>query len=126
MDPMSNTYEMIRALPGKGTNWTALVAALTNNYLSVYAEKNGGQTPWKRNTIDVWNAAKGVRELRTAAMEAANFAVSEMSQRSTFQSPSPETLAWGGFLGGSTLVWTDDDAEAQATVKIAAIIASAK
>ena len=31
MDPMS-TYEMIKALPGKGTNWRKLVDALSAEY----------------------------------------------------------------------------------------------
>jgi len=123
---MTSTYEMIRALPGKGTNWTALVAALTSNYLAAYAAKNNGAQPWGKTSVDVWTVAKGIRELRTAAMEAASFAVGEMSQRSTFQAPSPETLAWGGFLSGSTLVWTDSEAEAEATAQVAAIIAVTK
>ena len=123
---MTSTYEMIRALPGKGTNWPALVAALTNHYLAVYAAKNDGAQPWGKTSVDVWTVAKGIRELRRAAMEAASFAVDEMSRRSSCHAPSPETLSWGGFLGGSTLVWTDEDAQAEATAQVAAIIASAK
>ncbi len=119
---MTSTYEMIKALPGKTTNWKNLAAALQSHYLAVYAQAHNGAEPWAGNTTDVWNAAKGVSQLRVACMEAANFAVGHAAQRSTFQGPSEETLSWGGFLGGSTLVWTDAEAQNAATAEIAKII----
>lgn len=119
-----STYEMIKALPGKGANWQALVNALRDHYLSIYASKYNGKSPWPVNTTDIWNAAKGVRQLRESAMQAANYAVDEESSRSSFIPPSPETLQWGGFLGGEGLVWTDEGAEAEATARIAKIIES--
>lgn len=119
---MTSTYEMIRALPGKSTNWVKLVGTLRGHYLAAYALAHNGAAPWAGNTTDIWDAAKGVRELRTAAMEMASFTVHAASIRSSFQAPSEETLSWGGFLGGSNLVWMDDDAAAQATAEIASII----
>lgn len=121
---MTSTYEMIKALPGKGTDWKRLNAALVENYLAVYAEAHNGAEPWAGTSTDVWNAAKGVRELREAAYQAATFAVHAAAQRSSFIPPSPETLSWGGFLGGTSCVWTDKDAEEAETAKIAAIIAA--
>lgn len=120
---MASTYDILRALPGKGTDWPALRDALQAHYLEVYAQRHNGAEPWPGNTTDVWKAARGVRELRRAAMEAACFAVDTLSRKSTFLAPSEETLSWGGFLGGETLVWTDAEAEAAATAGVAAIIA---
>jgi hypothetical protein len=121
---MASTYEMIKALPGKGTDWRRLASDLRDHYVSLYTA-NHGVAPWGGGSLAQWDAAKGVRELRQAAMEAACFAVDEASRRSAFIAPSPETLEWGGFLGGSTEVWTDQDAERAATAEIAGIIARA-
>lgn len=120
---MTGTYEMIRDLPGKGTNWPRLLDALTNHYVATYAATHNGAKPWAPNSLDLWAAAKGIRQMRLACMEAANFAVGNACLRSSRAAPSEETLSWGGFLGGETLVWTDKEAEARAVDEIAAIIA---
>jgi hypothetical protein len=44
------------------------------------------------------------------------------ANRSSFIPPSPETLSWGGFLGGTHCHWTDHAAEAEATAEIARLI----
>lgn len=119
---MVRTYEMLRAIPAKAVDWRALTDALTANYLAEYGAAHSGATPWSGNTTDQWAAAIGVRALRQAAMEAASFAVGSASQRSRFIPPSPETLSWGGFLGGETVVWTDDAAAESATERVAQII----
>ena len=117
----TGTYEMIKALPGKGTDWRALVDALSANYVTVYtAAKN--QAPWAATSTDEWAAAKGVRQLREAAMQAASWAVHAHAQRSNFLPPSEETLSWGGFMGGETVVWADDTAEAEAIEAVRKII----
>ena len=123
MDPMS-TYEMIKALPGKGTNWRKLVDALSAEYVSAYKQKHDGAEPYAPHTTDEWAAAKGVREMRHAAMYAAACFVQHMSKRSSFIPPSEETLSWGGFLGGEHVSWTDEDAETAATARVAEIIAA--
>lgn len=116
-----NTYEMIKALPGKGTNWRSLVDALSANYVAVYTAAKG-QAPWAPTSTDEWAAAKGIRQLREAAWHAAGWAVQAHAQRSRFLPPSEETLSWGGFLGGETVVWSDDDAEAEALDAVRQII----
>jgi hypothetical protein len=118
----TETYEMIRALPMKGTNWKALSSALVVHYLAVYAEAHDGAAPWAGNTTDAWAMARTPTQLRTVAMEAANFAVGVMAQRSSFIPPSPETLSWGGFLGGEVVVYKDRDAESEVIAEVTEII----
>ena len=118
---MSGTYEMIKALPSKGTDWRRLVDALSDRYVAVYTAKHGA-APYAPTSTDGWAAARTVRELRGAAMEAASFTVEAEAKRSTRIAPSPETLAWGGFLGGETVVWNDRDAEAEAIERVRQII----
>ena len=115
------TYEMIKALPGKSTNWRNLVDALSANYVAAYAARYNA-APYAPTTTDEWANARTVRELRSAAMCAANVYVGFVAQQSSFIPPSPETLAWGGFLGGEPVVWTDRDAETAATETVALII----
>ena len=119
---MATTYETIKSLPGKSTNWRGLVDALVANYLAVYAAAHNGKSPYAPHTTDEWAAAKGVRQLRDAAMQVACSTVHALSIRSSFIPPSPETLQWGGFLGGEALSWTDRDAEEQATAAVISII----
>jgi hypothetical protein len=116
-----STYEIIKALPGKTTNWRTLVDALSANYVAAYASKYGA-APYAPHTTDEWAAARTTRELRFAAMCAANCYVGFMAQQSKFIPPSDETLAWGGFLGGETVVWNDRDAEASAINAVRQII----
>ena len=123
-DETMTTYEMIKTLPGKTTNWRNLVDALSANYVAAYAAKYSA-APYAPNTTDEWANARTVRELRFAAMCAANCYVGFMAQQSSFIPPSPETLAWGGFLGGETVVWTDRDCEANAIEVVRRIIATA-
>ena len=113
-----STYEIIKAIPGKGYNWTGFCAALRERYMATYAEAHKGATPWPSNTTDVWDAAKGIRDMRTAAMEMACSIVHTKSTHATFIPPSPETLSWGGFLGGETVVVLDKEIEAAVTFEI--------
>ena len=121
---MTSTYDLIKALPGKGTDWRGLVDALSARYVTQYAALNDGEAPWPNNTTDEWASAKGVRELRHAAMYAATMITDDKSRRSSFIPPSPETLSWGGFLGGESVVWRDDAAYSEAVEECAAIIRS--
>lgn len=119
---MTSTYEIIKALPGKGTNWKRLVDALVNHYSAEYIRVNGCAERWTVNTLDMWNKAKGVREMRTAAMEAANFAVGLVDRRAVHIPASEETLSCGGFLGGETVIVREHEAEAEAIARIKEII----
>lgn len=111
---MTSTYETIRVLPGKTYNWTALNAALRTMYLAEGLDFVESQ--------EARYAEKGIRAARTAAMEMACSIVHHRATRSSFQAPSEETLSWGGFLGGSTNVWTDEDAQAEATAEICKLV----
>lgn len=111
------TYEFIKALPGRGTNWGAILKALR----AMYAEDG-----------KVFNEARflcagetGVRAARSTAMEMAVSIVWARSRRIRFIPPSPETLTWGGFLGGENCVWTDKEAEEAAEVAVCAVIKAA-
>jgi hypothetical protein len=117
------TDEIIKALPAKGTPWRPLVDTLRDHYLAAYADRHNGATPWPPTTIDEWDGAKGVRELRQAAMMIATCFVHLRAVRSSFIPASPETVSWGGgLLGGDMVVYTDRDAEEAATQEVVAII----
>lgn len=108
-----STYEIIKALPGKGTDWAGFQAALRTLMVGEYI---------RPETEARW-AEKGIRAARGAAMEMATIIVHRASVRSTFIAPSPETLSWGGFLGGETVVFRDGEAAEQATHEIAKLAA---
>ena len=118
----STTYEIIKALPGKGFNWTGFVAELRARYVVTYSNVHDGALPWE-GTLAEWDAAKGVRQLRHTAMYISTCLTDTVSKRSSFIPPSPETLAWGGFLGGETVVYTDREAEAIAIEEVRTIAA---
>lgn len=113
---MTTTYEMIRALPGKGFDWAGFNAALRAKVVAANAAMP--------DTLVGWDAAKGMRQVRIAAMEMACFYVSKVSQRSNIIAPSSESRMWDSFEGGHHDVWTDASAEEAATAEVAAIIAS--
>lgn len=113
------TYEIIRQIPAKGFNWTGFNAALRSEYVSIREATN--------RTLDAlpeWDAAKGIRQIRNAAMEMACEIVFMKATQSKFIAPSNETLAWGGCLGGEVAVWTDEDRKEAATQAIAALAKS--
>ena len=108
-----STYQAIKALPAKGFDWAGFNAALLERVETICLMN-------KRTLLSApeWRAATGLRQMRTAAMEMAARIVSELATRSARLAPSEETLAWGGFLGGSVEVWTDKAAEDAAIVEI--------
>jgi hypothetical protein len=111
---MTTTYEMIRALPAKGFDWTGFTAALRAKVASVNAAQDF--------TLAAWDAAKGMRATRTAAMEMACFYVSKVSTRSNIIAPSQETAMWDSFEGGHHDVWNDTEAEEAATAEVSELI----
>jgi hypothetical protein len=114
------TYEMIRALPAKGFNWTGFSAALRTEWVALQGRNIASWSA--QNTLQRWDTARGMREVRTAAMEMANFIVSDKSRRVSRIAPSSESRMWDSFEGGHTDVWTDAGAEAAATQEIAELI----
>lgn len=113
---MTTTYEMIRALPAKGFDWAGFTAALRAKVVAAGAAMDF--------TLEGWDAAKGMREIRTAAMEMANFYADKVSKRVNIIAPSPESRAWDSFEGGHHDVWNDADAMEAATQEVAELIAS--
>lgn len=111
---MATTYEMIRALPAKGFDWVGFVAALRTKVVAVNAAMP--------HTLEGWDAAKGMREVRTAAMEMANFYADKVSKRSNIIAPSAESRAWDSFEGGHHDVWNDADAAERATQEVAELV----
>jgi hypothetical protein len=114
---MTTTYEMIRALPAKGFDWTGFNAALRTKVI----ETEAFGFP---ETLEGWDAAKGVRAVRTAAMEMAAFYVDKVSKRQHIIPPTDESKMWGSFEGGHNLIWIDQDADEMATQEIATLITS--
>lgn len=115
---MTTTYEMIRDIPAKGFDWTGFNAALRAKVVAVNAAQDF--------TLVEWDAAKGMRAVRTAAMEMANFYVDKVSKRSHVIAPSQESAAWDSFEGGHHDVWNDADATEKATQEVAELIAKVK
>lgn len=111
---MTTTYQMIKALPAKGFNWTGFTAALRSKVIAANAAMP--------HTLEGWDGAKGMREVRTAAMEMAAFYVSRVSSRSHIIPPSDESRVWDSFEGGHHCHWTDRDADEAATNEIAQLI----
>lgn len=106
---MSSTYEIIRDLPGKGYDWAGFCNALRAMYSGTFSQDQEARF-----------ARTGIRATRNAAMEMAVEIV--MSNTcSSFIAPSPETLSWGGCLGGETVVVRDREREEAATQAIAGL-----
>lgn len=111
---MTGTYEMIRAIPATGLDWTGFCLALRAKVVAANAAQSF--------TLEGWDAAKGMREIRTAAMEMANFYVDKVSKRSNIIAPSAESKAWDSFEGGHHDVWNDATAAESATQEIGELI----
>jgi len=117
---MQTPYEAIKALPGKGTDWQGLVTDLEARYREVYIAARG-QEP-VAGAVDYWGPVGSVRAMRSRAMSAGSWAVREASTVSRFIPPSPETMEWGGFLGGEHISYQDENREEAETAIILAII----
>lgn len=121
---MTNTYEMIRAIPAKGFDWIGFCAALRTQYVEL-AGRNIGAWIYQ-NALAQWDAAKGMREVRTAAMEMACSIVSDKARRQNIIAPSQESQAWDSFEGGHNDVWTDAEALEAATQEVAELISRSR
>lgn len=117
---MTTTYEMIKSIPAKGFDWVGFNAALRAEYVTLVGRNIG--TWCVQHSLAEWDAAKGMRAVRAAAMEMACSIVSRKSTRQNIIAPSQESAMWDSFEGGHNDVWTDADAEEAATAEIAAMI----
>jgi hypothetical protein len=115
-----STYKMIKSLPAKGFDWTSLNTALRAKVLESYGTKSDSLV--RSGTLAEWDAAKGIRAVRGAAMEMANFYVSNVARRQNIIAPSSESRMWDSFEGGHNDVWQDADATVAATQEIADLI----
>jgi|WetSurMetagenome_2_1015567.scaffolds.fasta_scaffold00846_20 hypothetical protein len=103
----------------------AVFSALFAHHLEIVGERQA------RHNDDMFTdgcefKALGNRWWKERAISVAECIVAKESRRSRFIPPSEETLAWGGFLGGETVHWTDKDAKAAAIETIKKIIAQAR
>ncbi len=87
------TYEMIKAIPGKGYDWVGFYKALLDTYETVCVKT--GSTPLE---LSNFKQAKGVREMREAAYCMAGCIVERYSVKATAILASQDTLEDGGFL----------------------------
>lgn len=108
---MTSTYEMIKALPGKTTNWGSIISGLREMHGKEFYEE-----------LEVLSTSKGIRNQRETAMRMSVEIILTRVQTSRFIAPSPETLQWGGFLGGETVVLRDHDLEETLTEEIGRLI----
>lgn len=113
---MQTTYQAIKAIPAKGFDWVGFNEALRAKVVAVNAAMP--------HTLAEWDAAKGMRAVRTAAMEMAAFYVDKVSKRQLNIAPSDESNAWDSFEGGHNDVWNDEAAANQATKEVINIIRS--
>lgn len=117
---MTGTYEMIKAIPAKGFDWTGFNTTLRAEYVALVGRNIEA---WCiQHSLAGWDAAKGVRQMRGAAMEMAASIVSRKATRSNIIAPSQESAMWDSFEGGHHDVWTDANAEEAATAEIATMI----
>lgn len=121
---MTTTYEMIRALPAKSFNWSAFNAALRAEYVTLVGRNIGAYCI--QQALAEWDAAKGVRQMRGAAMEMACSIVSRKATRQNIIAPSQESAAWDSFEGGHNDVWTDAEAMESATQEVVELITKFK
>ena len=117
---MATTYEMIRALPAKGFDWSAFNAALRAEYVALVGRNI--EAYCVQHALAEWDAAKGTRAVRGAAMEMACSIVSRKATRQNIIAPSDESRMWDSFEGGHNDVWTDANAEEAATAEVADLI----
>lgn len=110
-----SSYEMIRSIPAKSMNWSALASELTEMFVSM--RKASGKI-YERTLADWADLTP-----RRVSMEASILVIDMMSREVAHIPPTEETLAWGGFLGGSTEVWTNSEKEAAALEMLAGLLA---
>ena len=123
MTAIQTIYPTIKAIDAKALDWQAAFTAMKARYV----ESLGGKVAYCHEmALAEWDAVKGVGGKRLALVQMAVGLAHKASICSHFQQPSEETLAWGGFLGGTHLVWTNEEAAEQATGELLAFIMTFK
>jgi hypothetical protein len=112
------TYEIIKAIPAKGFDWTGFSAALRALVIVTDAAKPR-QSSLLSRTLAEWSAAKGMREIRYVAQCMAAYYADDISKRQNIIPPSDESKMWDSFEGGHNDVWNDRESMVAAEQKIA-------
>ncbi len=116
-----NAFDVISTIPAKSIDWTGLRQAIRSLYVAAYGDKD------PTRTLARYDAAQGLREVRFEMGAMANCIVDKRCQTvvNHMIPASPETLSWGGFLGGTHIVYAKrDDAKEEAAIEeIAALVA---
>ena len=102
-----NTYTLFKNTAANALNWDALI----NELIVIYVDACKAFEHDYQRQVDVWKMTKNKR---LVAMEVSNSIVHEMATVSVFIPPSPETIAWGGFLGGNREIYMDNEKEEKA------------
>ena len=123
MTAIQTIYPTIKAIPAKAFDWKAAFEAMRARYVASF----NGKIPYCSEMAiaeDDAAAASGLHGKRDAIVHMAVSLASAASTRSHYQAPSEETLAWGGFLSGTNLVWTDAEAAEVVTEELLAFVNS--
>ena len=110
-------WNAVKALPAKGYNWEALIAALKARYEAECAA---------RRRVNLWTEyeaeiASGMRGKRTAVTALMVGFVAGAATRIHHQPLSEESVIWGETYG-TTNVWTDKEAEEAGNAEMLALI----
>jgi hypothetical protein len=120
---MTSIYKELMAIKSK-----AILIRLQATLEPIHCEAAGPKSASVQMTYNYVKAkfkSGGIAYYRELCLGHANAIVDRASARRHVQHPSEETLAWGGFLGGEILNWTDTDALESAEIAIIKTIRSA-
>lgn len=99
--------------------------ALHAVYASIVDEKHLEHADWMfRNST--FYKENGIAWWRDRCVSVADGIINKHAKVNRAIEPSPETLAWGGFLGGERVIYMDKAKEADITARVVSIINEAK
>ena len=97
--------------------WEALTASYTQKVGEKTAKHHEGM--WLSGGAAATYKPEGLAWWKDRCLSVANNIVDNASVKSAYIPPSDETLAWGGFLGGEHLSWTNQADKAEMDEMIA-------
>ena len=117
-----NAFNVISSIPASSVNWIGLRQEIRALYVGAY----GDQDPTL--ALVRYDAAQGLREIRFEIGAMANRIVDAKCETvvNVMIPPSPESLAWGEFLGGTRIIYAtrNEDKEGAAVEEIAGLVAT--
>lgn len=115
-----NAFDVISTIPAKSVDWAGLRQAIRSLYVAAYGDKD------PTRTLARYDAAQGLREVRFEIGAMANCIIDRRCEAvvNHMIPASPDTLSWGGFLGGTHIVYAkrDDAKEVEAVEEIATLV----